>query len=64
MSNQVGDYFKFLWPFQNVWTLPGCSSRPQGHDNVNKIGDMKYGTPIKEMMALACEVVGPKFVSN
>ena len=21
MSNQVGDYFKFLWPFQNVWTL-------------------------------------------
>ena len=22
MSNQVGDYFKFLWPFQNFQTLP------------------------------------------
>ena len=22
MSNQVGDCFKFLWPFQNVRTLP------------------------------------------
>ena len=21
MSNQVGDYFKFLWPFQDVQTL-------------------------------------------
>ena len=21
MSNQVGDFFKFLWPFQNVRTL-------------------------------------------
>lgn len=31
---------------------------------IDKIGDMKYGTPIKEMMALACEVVGPKFVAN
>ena len=23
MSNQVGDCFKFLWPFQNVRTLKG-----------------------------------------
>ena len=22
MSKQVEDSFKFLWPFQNVWTLP------------------------------------------
>ena len=26
MSNQVGDCFKFLWPFQNVRTLQISSS--------------------------------------
>jgi hypothetical protein len=31
---------------------------------VGKIGEMKYGVPIKEMMIISCEVVGPKFVSN
>ena len=29
MSNKVEDCFKYLWPFQNVWTLPVCNSNLQ-----------------------------------
>ena len=25
-SKQVGDFFKFLWPFQKSWTLKLCSN--------------------------------------
>jgi hypothetical protein len=31
---------------------------------IDKIGEMKYGVPIKAMMLSASEVVSPKFVAT
>ena len=47
-SNQVGDYFKFLWPFQKTWALKTAQFNYISRNQLHCTANLNFGLMCKK----------------